>query len=123
MKLGTFSISLAVKDIKVSKEFYVKIGFQKIGGDQSQGWLILKNGDHTIGLFQGMFEDNILTFNPGWDKDCNKLAQFTDVRDLYKKFKSEGIEISSEPIDNDKGPASFSITDPDGNSIMIDQHV
>ncbi len=101
----------------------MKIGFREVGGVQLQGWIIMKNGDHTIGLFQGMFEENILTFNPGWDKNCNKLEQFTDVRELHKKFKSEGIEISNETINNEIGPSSFSITDPDGNSIMIDQHV
>ncbi len=122
MELGAFSISLAVKDIEASKIFYQKIGFSKIGGDQSQGYLIMKNGDHTIGLFQGMFGKNILTFNPGWDKDCNPLENFTDVRELHKKFKSDGIEMSSESISNDAGPSSFSVTDPDGNTILIDQH-
>ena len=91
MELGVFSISLAVKDIDKSRSFYEKLGFEVIAGDQSQHWLILKNGDHSIGLFEGMFESNILTFNPGWDKDCNKLESFTDVRDLHKKFKSQGI--------------------------------
>jgi len=123
MELGTFSISLAVKDIEKSKIFYEKLGFKVFAGDPSQNWLIMKNGDHSIGLFQGMFETNILTFNPGWDKDCNKLESFTDVRELHKKFKSEGIEISSESITNETGPSSFSVIDPDGNSILIDQHV
>ena len=123
MELGAFSISLAVKDIEKSKIFYEKLGFNVFGGDRSQNWLIMKNGDHSIGLFQGMFETNILTFNPGWDKDCNKLESFTDVRELHKKFKSEGIEISSESITNETGPSSFSVIDPDGNSILIDQHV
>ena len=123
MELGAFSISLAVKDIEKSKIFYEKLGFKVFAGDQSQNWLIMKNGDHSIGLFQGMFETNILTFNPGWDKDCNKLESFTDVRELHKKFKSEGIEISSESITNETGPSSFSVIDPDGNSILIDQHV
>ena len=123
MELGAFSISLAVKDIEKSKIFYEKLGFKVFGGDQSQNWLIMKNGDHSIGLFQGMFETNILTFNPGWDKDCKKLESFTDVRELHKKFKSEGIEISSESITNETGPSSFSVIDPDGNSILIDQHV
>ena len=123
MELGAFSISLAVKDIEKSKIFYEKLGFKVFGGDPSQNWLIMKNGDHSIGLFQGMFATNILTFNPGWDKDCKKLESFTDVRELHKKFKSEGIEISSESITNETGPSSFSVIDPDGNSILIDQHV
>ena len=123
MEFGAFSISLAVKDIEKSKIFYEKLGFKLFAGDQSQNWLIMKNGDHSIGLFQGMFETNILTFNPGWDKDCNKLEKFTDVRELHKKFKSEEIEISSESTINETGPSSFSVIDPDGNSILIDQHV
>lgn len=123
MKLGIFSVSLAVKDIEKSKTFYEKIGFNAIGGDQSQKWLIMRNGDHCIGLFQGMFENNILTFNPGWDKDCNTLESFDDIRKLHHQFKSEGIDISSESFSKETGPASFSIIDPDGNSILIDQHV
>ncbi len=123
MELGAFSISLAVKELEKSKIFYEKLGFKVFAGDLSQNWLIMKNGDHSIGLFQGMFETNILTFNPGWDKDCKKLESFTDVRELHKKFKSEGIEISSESITNETGPSSFSVIDPDGNSILIDQHV
>ena len=123
MELGAFSISLAAKDIEKSKIFYEKLGFKVFAGDPSQNWLIMKNGDHSIGLFQGMFETNILTFNPGWDKDCKKLELFTDVRELHKKFKSEGIEISSESITSETGPSSFSVIDPDGNSILIDQHV
>ncbi len=123
MELGAFSISLVVKDIENSRIFYEKLGFDVFGGEQSQNWLIMKNGDHCIGLFQGMFESNILTFNPGWDKDCNSLESFTDVRELHKKFKSEGIEIGSESITNEPGPSSFTVNDPDGNSILIDQHV
>ena len=123
MELGAFSISLAVKELEKSKIFYEKLGFKVFAGDPAQNWLIMKNGDHSIGLFQGMFETNILTFNPGWDKDCNKLKSFTDVRELHKKFKSEGIEISNESITNETGPSSFSVIDPDGNSILIDQHV
>ncbi len=123
MELGAFSISLAVKDIEKSKIFYEKLSFKVFGGDPSQNWLIMKNGDHSIGLFQVMFETNILTFNPGWDKDCKKLESFTDVRELHKKFQSEGIEISSESITNETGPSNFSVIDPDGNSILIDQHV
>lgn len=123
MKLGVFSVSLAVNDIEKSKDFYEKIGFTQIGGEQSQGWIILKNGDHTIGLFQGMFDSNLMTFNPGWDKDCNTLDKFDDVRALHKDFKSKGIETVQGCIEGDSGPASFSVVDPDGNIIMIDQHV
>jgi len=123
MKLGAFSVSLAVKDIEASKGFYEKLGFEVFGGDASQNWLIMKNGDHVIGLFQGMFEKNILTFNPGWDQECNTLDEFTDIRDLQKKFKSEGISFNAEVAESAKGPASFIIEDPDGNTIMIDQHV
>ncbi len=123
MKLGAFSVSLAVKDIEKSKAFYEKIGFTVFGGDQSQNWLILKNGDHVIGLFQGMFENNIMTFNPGWDQDCKQLESFDDVRELHKNFKNQGIATVSESIENESGPASFTIVDPDGNAILIDQHV
>ena len=122
MKLGAFSISLAVKDIVKSKIFYETLGFEVFGGEQEQNWLIMKNGDHIIGLFQGMFPNNILTFNPGWDQDAKAIDPFTDVRDLHKKFKEAGIEIAQESIEKDSGPASFSITDPDGNTILIDQH-
>lgn len=123
MKLGAFSISLAVKDIEKSRVFYEKLGFKVFAGEQSQNWLIVKNGDTSIGLFQGMFEANILTFNPGWDKDCNELDSFADVRELLKNLKSTGVKISSESIDGENGPSSFSVVDPDGNSILIDQHV
>ncbi len=123
MELGAFSVSLAVKDIEQSKLFYEKLGFKIFGGEQSQNWLIMRNGEYTIGLFQGMFENNILTFNPGWDKDCNKLASFIDVRDLHQKIKSEGIEITSVSITGDSGPGNFTVVDPDGNTILIDQHV
>lgn len=123
MELGTFSISLNVKDIKISKSFYEKLGFHVFGGDMAQNWLIMKNGDHTIGLFQGMFEKNILTFNPGWDKDANELDNFTDVRDLQRDIKAQGIEIESEVDEGSTGPASFMIIDPDGNPILFDQHV
>ena len=123
MQLGTSSISLAVKDIDKSRLFYEKLGFSQMGGEQSQGWLILRNGDHVIGLFQGMFENNIMTFNPGWDKDCNTLDTFDDVRKLHKKFKQENIEMVQENISGDTGPSSFSIIDPDGNAILFDQHV
>ena len=123
MKLGAFSVSLTVKDIEVSKVFYEKIGFNVIGGDQAQNWLIMKNGDHTIGLFQGMFDSNLLTFNPGWDKNCETLKDFDDVRKLHENFKSQGIEITQDAISGETGPSSFAIIDPDGNTILIDQHV
>ncbi|KAA3614846.1 MAG: VOC family protein [Calditrichaeota bacterium] len=123
MKLGTFSISLAVKDIEKSKQFYQKLGFSVFGGDQSQNWLIMKNGDHNIGLFQDMFESNIFTFNPGWDQNAKKLESFTDVREIHNKLKSEGIEIAQESISGETGPSSFSVVDPDGNAILFDQHV
>ncbi len=123
MKLGAFSVSLSVSNIEDSKVFYQKLGFEVVGGDQSKNYLILKNGDHTIGLFHGMFEGNIMTFNPGWDKDCKKLESFTDVRDLLKYFEAQGVNIIQKSITGETGPSNFSITDPDGNSILIDQHV
>jgi len=123
MTLGAFSISLAVKDLAASKIFYEKLGFHIFGGDATQNWLILKNGDHTIGLFQGMFEKNMLTFNPGWDQDCNTLESFLDVRELQKKFKAEGLTIEGEADERSTGPAYFMLSDPDGNPILFDQHV
>jgi catechol 2,3-dioxygenase-like lactoylglutathione lyase family enzyme len=123
MELGAFSISLAVKDIKASKDFYEKLGFKVFMGDISQDWLILKNGDHAIGLFQGMFERNTLTFNPGWDKDAQKLDSFVDVRELQKQLKAQGVEIVSAADESTSGPASFMVMDPDGNPILVDQHV
>ena len=123
MELGAFSISLAVKDIAASKAFYEKLGFKVFGGDISQNWLIMKNGDHVIGLFQGMFEKNILTFNPGWDSNAQKLETFTDVRDLQRQLKAQGVELVSEADESTTGPASFIAVDPDGNSILVDQHV
>ena len=123
MELGAFSISLAVKDIEASRAFYEKFGFKVFGGDASQNWLILKNGDHTIGLFQGMFENNILTFNPGWDKNARELDSFTDVRELQRQLKEQGVELMSEADESTKGPASFMVADPDGNPILVDQHV
>lgn len=123
MKLGAFSVSLAVKDIKKSKQFYEALGFSVFGGDQSQNWLIMKNGDHVIGLFQGMFEKNILTFNPGWDQDCSTLDSFTNVRQLHKEFKEKGLATQEEALEGDSGPGSFSVIDPDGNAILFDQHV
>ena len=123
MNLGNFSVSLAVKDLEASKAFYEKFGFKVFGGDASQNWLILKNGDHVIGLFQGMFEKNILTFNPGWDSNARKLEQFTDVRDLQKQLKAAGVKLTSEADESTTGPASFTAQDPDGNPILVDQHV
>jgi lactoylglutathione lyase len=123
MELGAFSISLAVKDIQASKEFYEKFGFKIIGGDASQNWLILRNGDHTIGLFQGMFEKSSLTFNPGWDKNAEPLDAFTDVRDLQRQLKAQGVELMSEADEATTGPASFIAIDPDGNPILVDQHL
>ena len=123
MKLGAFSISLTVADIEASKTFYEKLGFQVFGGDASQNWLILKNGDHAVGLFQGMFEKNILTFNPGWDQDCSKLESFTDVREIQRRLKALGVKIENEADASTTGPASFMVSDPDGNTILIDQHV
>lgn len=123
MQLGAFSISLSVKDIETSRIFYEKLGFQPFGGDASQGWLMLRNGDRVIGLFQGMFEKNILTFNPGWDSDCNELDSFTDVRELQRQLKAKGVEFESEADESSTGPAHFVLTDPDGNPILVDQHV
>ena len=123
MELGAFSISLAVKDIAASKAFYEKFGFKAFHGDISQNWLILKNGDHVIGLFQGMFEKNILTFNPGWDSNEQKLDTFTDVRELQRQLKAQGVELVSEADESTTGPASFIAVDPDGNTILFDQHV
>jgi predicted lactoylglutathione lyase len=123
MELGAFSLSLAVKDLNASKSFYQKLGFEVFGGDEKQNWLIVKNGDHIIGLFQGMFDNNILTFNPGWDQNAKTLKSFTDVRELQRKLKEQGIVFSSEVDESSTGPASFTITDPDGNTILVDQHV
>lgn len=123
MELGNFSISLAVRDIEMSKLFYEKLGFKVFAGDQSQNWLIMKNGDHSIGLFQGMFDKNILTFNPGWSSDAQPLKKFTDIRELQHQLKSRGIDVISEADESSTGPASFMIVDPDGNTILVDQHV
>ena len=123
MELGTFSISLAVNDLQSSKAFYEKFGFTVFGGEASQHWLILKNGDHTIGLFQSMFEKNTLTFNPGWDSNAGKLDTFTDVRELQRQLKAEGVQLTSEADEATTGPASFIAVDPDGNPILVDQHV
>jgi len=123
MKLGAFSVSLTVKDIKLSKLFYEQLGFKKFGGDIEQNWMIMKNGSTTIGLFQGMFDQNILTFNPGWDGNANKLKSFTDVRDIQKDLKTKGFTMITEADETTSGPASFVIVDPDGNPILVDQHV
>ncbi len=123
MELGAFSISLAVKDIEASRKFYEKFSFETFGGDASQNWLILKNGDHTIGIFQGMFENNTLTFNPGWDSSASELDTFTDVRDLQRQLKAKGVELLSEADESTTGPASFIAIDPDGNPILVDQHL
>lgn len=122
MNLGAFSISLAVKNLQMSREFYEKFGFKVYGGDASQNWLILKNGAHTIGLFQGMFEKNILTFNPGWDDSAGTLDTFTDVRELQRTLKAQGVELQNEADESTTGPASFVAVDPDGNPILVDQH-
>ena len=123
MELGAFSISLAVKDLEASRRFYEKFGFTAFAGDASQNWLILKNGDHAIGLFQGMFEKNILTFNPGWDSNAQPLASFTDVRELQRQLKAQGVEFLQQADESTTGPASFVAVDPDGNPILVDQHV
>ena len=123
MDLGAFSISLAVEDLEASRTFYEKFGFEVVGGDASQNWQILRNGDHTIGLFQGMFERNILTFNPGWDRKGEALDTFTDVRVLQGRLKAKGVQLVNEADENGTGPASFVALDPDGNPILVDQHV
>jgi predicted lactoylglutathione lyase len=123
MKLGAFSVSLNVKDLKASKQFYEKIGFSVFAGEMERNYLIMKNGNALIGLFQGMFDKNILTFNPGWDENANALDSFEDVRDIQKKFKSKGLSLTSEADESSSGPASITLIDPDGNPILIDQHV
>ena len=123
MELGAYSSSLAVKDIHASQAFYEKLGFTKVMGDVTRNWLILKNGPHVIGLFQGMFPRNTMTFNPGWDGNAQKLASFTDVRDLQKQLKAKGIVPVVAADESTTGPASFMVTDPDGNPILFDQHV
>jgi predicted lactoylglutathione lyase len=123
MDLGAFSVSLNVKDIHASKSFYENLGFQVFGGDISQNWLIMKNGSCIIGLFQGMFEKNILTFNPGWDENASQLASFTDIRDIQRQLTEKGIKLEKGVEEGTTGPASFIVMDPDGNPILIDQHV
>lgn len=122
MDLGAFSISLAVKDLQASRTFYENLGFTQFGGN-GRTWLILKNGRHLIGLFQGMFEKNILTFNPGWDQDAQAVAGFTDVRELQRRLKASGMTLASEADETTTGPASFVVIDPDGNPVLVDQHV
>lgn len=121
MQLGAFSVSLAVKDLAASKAFYETLGFSPLGGN-AKNWIILKNGDTVIGLFQGMFEKNILTFNPGWDSNAQNLASFTDVRELQRQLKAKGVKLLTEADEKTTGPASFMAVDPDGNQILVDQH-
>lgn len=123
MELGAFSVSLAVKEIAASKAFYEKLGFTVFGGDITQNWLIMKNGDCVIGLFQGMFEKNILTFNPGWDGNAQPVGSFTDVRTLQRQLKAQGVTFATEADESTTGPAHFVVVDPDGNPILVDQHV
>lgn len=122
MDLGAFSVSLSVKDLDASKRFYEKLGFVQFHGDASQGWVILKNADHVIGLFQGMFENNTLTFNPGWDGDAKPVDPFTDIRDLQRRLRDQGVQFVLEVDESGSGPGSFIIEDPDGNPILVDQH-
>ncbi|MCW5876402.1 MAG: VOC family protein [Anaerolineales bacterium] len=123
MQLGAFSISLTVKDIKASRQFYEKLGFEIFGGKEEDNWLMLKNGEAVVGIFQGMFEKNMLTFNPGWDQDAKDLPEFTDVRQLQQALKERGLELESE-VDPavQSGPGFLTLTDPDGNPILVDQH-
>lgn len=123
MELGAFSISLNVKDIQASKNFYEKLGFEVFAGDASQNWLILKNNDVVIGIFQGMLEKNTLTFNPGWDKNATQLDKYTDIRDIQRHLKAQNVELLSQVDESAAGPANFIILDPDGNPILFDQHV
>lgn len=121
--LGAFSVSLAVKDLIASREFYGKLGFEPVGGKLEQNWLILRNGTATIGLFQGMFDRNLLTFNPGWDAECTPLEDFTDVRALQRRLEEGGVVLATRADEGSSGPASFVVVDPDGNPVLIDQHV
>ena len=123
MELGAFSVSLSVKDLAASREFYEKLGFQPVGGDPDQNWQILRNGNVTIGLFHGMFQGNILTFNPGWDSQARPVDDFTDVRELQRQLKVQGLEMTAEADESGSGPASFVVVDPDGNAILVDQHL
>jgi len=123
MELGAFSVSLAVRDIEALREFYARLGFEPFAGDASEGWLILRNGDHGIGLFQGMFEKNTLTFNPGWDQSARPLARFTDVRELQRQLRAQGVTFAVEADETTAGPASLVVVDPDGSPVLVDQHV
>lgn len=123
MNLGNFSLSLAVKDLAASRRFYEALGFKVYAGEPAHNYLILRNGNATVGLFQGMFDKNMLTFNPGWDADCNKLAEFTDVRELQRRLREQGIEPATPADTSTTGPASFVVIDPDGNPVLVDQHV
>ncbi|MFP2923937.1 VOC family protein [Pyxidicoccus sp. 3LG] len=123
LRLGNFSVSLAVKDLAASRAFYEKLGFGAIGGDPAQNWLIMQNETSTIGLFQGMFDKNILTFNPGWDRNAQPLADFDDVRELQRTLQARGLTLSSAADESSTGPASLMLIDPDGNPILVDQHV
>lgn len=123
MKLGAFSVSLAVKDLAASRAFYEKLGFEKVFGEEEQNWLILRSGETTIGLFQGMFERNMLTFNPGWNAQAEAVDDFEDVREIQKRLKERGLELASEADESTSGPASLMLIDPDGNPVLIDQHV
>jgi catechol 2,3-dioxygenase-like lactoylglutathione lyase family enzyme len=123
MELGAFSISLAVKDLEASRQFYGRLGFEPFMGEAAQNWLMLRNRHHVIGLFQGMFEKNILTFNPGWDQDARPLDAFTDIRELQRRLEAQGAVFQLTADESTTGPASFMITDPDGNQILVDQHV
>ena len=123
MQLGAFSVSLAVKDLAASRAFYQKLGFEPVMGEAANNWLILRNGDTTIGLFQGMFDRNLLTFNPGWDAQCNPLGEFTDVRALQRQVRANGVEPTTAADESTTGPASFVVVDPDGNPVLFDQHV
>ena len=122
MKLGAFSVSLAVKDLKASQAFYEKLGFSHFAGAHEQNYLIMKNGDTIIGLFQGMFENNIMTFNPGWDQSAGELDSFDDVRDIQKSLRQDGVEIINPANEETQGPENFMVSDPDGNVILVDQH-
>ncbi|MBX7104847.1 MAG: VOC family protein [Gemmataceae bacterium] len=123
MRLGNFSVSLAVKDLAASRAFYENLGFRAIGGNPAHNWLILQNETSTIGLFQGMFEKNVLTFNPGWDRACNTLGDFDDVRDIQRDLKARGMTLATQADESTTGPASLMVIDPDGNPVLIDQHV
>jgi catechol 2,3-dioxygenase-like lactoylglutathione lyase family enzyme len=123
MDLGAFSISLAVRDLEASRQFYEKLGFTTMGGEADQGWLILKSGSTIVGLFHGMFEKNMLTFNPGWDQDAQPVDSFTDVRQHQRRLKEQGVAIETEVDESGSGPGHFVVIDPDGNPILFDQHV